>query len=278
MKNNGSQIPSVGSDELNANLNAMLKQIMGRHTSSSIAKKCGVSVSTITRIRNGENKRGISDELLHKIWMCKDTDCTIDLSTLLSANRAVSESNMQKENAAMERDLRELDSLEKQIQRNMLNSGFFIRKSNESCEIIPDIEFIPDMSFEVAFESGEKRYVFFFTQFLSKRRIERHERLNADSPDHLHFSCRHYRTVMDFRELRALHDKYKNSELVIVFNYENDFRYNASTLKQLSDTERVTLALLEYVPEMPSKSGRFIEEICLDRREKGTLSELGLIK
>lgn len=275
MKNNGTT--AAPPDELNAKLNGMLKEIMGKRTASTIAKKCGVSVSTITRIRNGENKRGISEELLHKIWMTKDDGCDIDLSTLLSVNSEVSTAYMQKENAGWDQERQELDFLERQIQKNMLNSGFFLRKTNERFEIIPEVDLFPEMSYEIAFESGEIRRVLVFTQFHTKRKLERFEKAKTEDLVYSPLSCRHYRTIMDFEELRKLHPRFENSELLIVFNYEDDFRYNAENLKKLSNRDRVSLALMHYDTERLARSGRFLEEICLDDRKQGILTELGLI-
>ncbi|MBQ4446986.1 MAG: hypothetical protein II897_01660 [Clostridia bacterium] len=82
---------------------------------------------------------------------------------------------------------------------------------------------------------------------------------------------------MDFEELRKLHPRFENSELLIVFNYEDDFRYNAENLKKLSNRDRVSLALMHYDTERIARSGIFLEEICLDDRKQGILTELGLI-
>ena len=265
-------------EELNAVLNGMLKEIMGKRTASTIAKKCGVSVSTITRIRNGENKRGISEELLHKIWLNRDSGCEIDLSRVMSVNSEMKAAYMQKETADFDQERREMELLERQIQKNLINSGVFLRKTDDSIEIIPGIELYPEMSYEIAFDNGEKRRVLIYTQFHSKRRIDQMRKRSAEDPGSVQYSCRHYRTIMDFQELRKLHSEYENSELVIVFNYDDDFAYNADVLQMLSNRDRVSLALIEYVPEKLSGSGRLLKEVCLDGRKTGIFGELDMIK
>lgn len=258
-------------DELSARLNSMIKSIMGRRTASTIAKKCGVSVSTITRIRNGENKRGIREDLLHNIWKNRDSDCDIDLSQLLSLNSDVSNAYMQKEDAKWTLENQEIDDLEKKIQKSIFNSGVFLRRVSSSYEIIPDIYLYPEMSYEIAFESGEKRHILFYTQLYSKSKIERLKKQQEEYPDYKPYTCRHYRTIMDFEELRALHKEYDNAELVIVFNHEEAFRYNIEIFKKLSNTQRVTLALID------GNIGRIQEEVCLDDRKSGVLEELKLV-
>ena len=269
--NQADNTPANNLDELNDKLNRMIKEIMGRRSATTIAKKCGVSVSTITRIRNGENKRGISEELLHKIWKSREPDCNIDLSQLMSLNSDVIDAHAEKENARWKQEQEEIEFLEKQIQKSMFNSGVFLRKVTNHYEIIPDIELYSDMSYEVAFESGEKRRILFFTQFYSKRRIEQMEERKKENPEYSRGYCRHYRTIMDFRELRALHQEYENAELVIVFNYEDSFRYNVDTLKKLSNKENIALALMDF------RFGNILEEVCLDGRKKGILKELKLV-
>ena len=253
-------------------LNSMVKRVMGRRSASTIAKRCGVSVSTITRIRNGENKRGISEELLNDIWRACDQNGDIGLSQLLTANKAVSEAYMRKENVKWDQDRKELDFLEEQIKNSMFNSGVFLRKVKGQYEIIPDVEIYPEMSYEIAFESGEKRGILFFTHFYTKRRIDQMEESKLEDPEYSRFYCRHYRTIVDFREMRTLHPEYENTELVIVFNYEDSFKYNIETLKKLSNKDNVTLALMDF------NTGRLIDEVCLDGRKKGILKELGLVK
>ncbi|MBO4407526.1 MAG: hypothetical protein J5849_07470 [Clostridia bacterium] len=269
---------TVDPEVVNVKLNGMLREIMGKRTASTIAKKCGVSVSTITRIRNGENKRGVSEALLHKIWLNREPGCEITLSELMTVNGEVSDACVQKENAGFEQDLREAEFLEKQIQKSMLNSGVFLRKTRDAYEILPGIELSPDMSYEIAFESGEKRRVLFFTEFYSRRRTEQLKKRMEKEPGIAHFSCRHYRTVMDFEEMRRLHSEYENAELVIVFNNEDDCRYNAEILQKLSDRDRVTLALIECDFDNLARSGRILKEVCLDGRKQGVLSELGMVR
>lgn len=272
------EAPTVRPEESDVRLNGMLKEIMGKRTASTIAKKCGVSVSTITRIRNGENKRGVSEELLHKIWLNREPGCEITLSELMTVNSEVSRAYVQKENAGLDRDLRETEALEKQIQKRLLNSGVFLRQTRDRYEILPGIELYPDLSYEIAFDSGEKRRVLFFTEFYSKRRTERLKSRMEKEPELVHFSCRHYRTVMDFEEMRKLHAEYENTELVIVFNLAEDYRYNVEMLSRLSDRDRVTLALIECDFDNLSGSGRLLEEACPDGRKQGVLSELGMVR
>ena len=259
-------------NELTDKFNSMMKEILGRRTASTISKQTGIAVSTITRIRNGENKRGISGPILEKLWEHRDSNCTFgDFHKAAALNTALSNAYMKKENARWNQEHQEIDFLEKQIQKSMFNSGVFLRKANSAYEIIADEVLFTDMSYEVAFENGEKRLILFCTQFHSKRRIDQIKERKKEYPESYRLNCRHYRTILEFREMRALHPEYENSELVIVYNYEDDFRYNADVLKKLSNTDRVTLALMD------SNSGRLVEEICLDGRKKGILTELDLI-
>lgn len=265
-------------DELNAKLNSMIRDVMGKRTASKIAEECGVSVSTITRIRNGENKRGISADMLNKLWKNRAKSCSIDWDELNSINTEVSDAYMKKEEDRWDKDQQEIEFLEKQIQNNIVDSGILMRKITDRFTIIPDVELYPEMAYEVALDNGERKRLFFFTQFYSNRRIEQKEKAKQEDPKLLYLSVRHYRTILEFQELRALHPEYENTELVIVYNYEDDFRYNAKTLKKLSKKGHVTLALMRFDSEKLKKSGKLLEEICLDGRKKGVLTELGLIR
>jgi transcriptional regulator with XRE-family HTH domain len=277
------QLYSVKTDDLD-NLTAafvdMIKKIMGDDSASKFAKKCGFPASTITRIRNGEIKRSVRDDTLLTIWENRDSKCKVTYDQLVAANVAISEAYLKKDNARWEQERKEVEFLENQILNNMLrpDSDFFLKKSNERFEIIPNMDLYPDMAYELAFQNGETKHVLFFTQFHSKRRIEQMEQVKKEDPQLMHYSSRHYRTIMDFQELRILHPKFTNAELVIVFNYEDDFKYNANTLKQLSKKDHVSLALMHFDFEKLSRSGRLLEEICLDGRKKGILSELNLIR
>ena len=253
-------------------LNSMIKRVMGRRSSSTIAKECGVSVSTITRIRNGEIKREINYELLDNILSVCDPNDDGLKKQLKATNKAVEEAYLRKENVKWDQDRKELDFLEEQIKNSMFNSGVFLRKVKGQYNIIPDVELYPEMSYEIAFENGEKRGILFFTHFYTKRRIDQMEERKVTDPEYSRFYCRHYRTIVDFREMRTLHPEYENTELVIVFNYEDSFRYNVDTLKKLSNKDNVTLALMDF------NTGRLIEEVCLDGRKKGIIKELGLVR
>ena len=259
-------------NELNNQLNQKIKALMKGKSASNIAKKCGVSVSTITRIRNGENKRGINTDLLRKIWKACNNSAIISLEELLTLNGDVSDAYQNKENDQWNQESQELDSLEQQIQQIIINSGVFLRKVQTPYEIIPKVVLYPDMSYEVAFDDGRKKNILFYTKFYSKRRIDRIEKVKKERPEDLiqYGDC--FRKILSFEEFRSQHKEYKDSELVIVFNYEDHFKEYAKNLKLLSNTENVTLALMDH------SSRRIYQEVCLDNRQQGILTELRLVK
>ena len=258
--------------ELNNRLNKQIKDLMKGKSASNIAKKCGVSVSTITRIRNGENKKGLNTDLLRKIWNACKNNSGISQEELLSLNDKVSDAYNNKELAESKQEYQELDDLEQKIQQIIINSGVFLRKIRSHYEIISDVFLYPDMSYEVAFDNGTKKDILFFTKFYSKRRIEGIEKYKKErGEDHINYGdC--LRRILEFNELREQHEKYKDSELVIVFNYESHFYKYAENLKLLSNKKNVTLALMDQ------NSRTIYQEICLDGRKHGILTELRLVK
>lgn len=258
--------------ELNNQLNKQIKELMKGKSASNIAKKCGVSVSTITRIRNGENKRGINTDLLRKIWKVCNKPSSISLLELLTLNGDVSDAHQNKEYDQWNQESQELESLEHQIQQIILNSEVFLRKVNKPYEIIPKVILYPDLSYEVLFDNGKKKNILFYTKFYSKRRIDRIEKVKKERPEDLiqYGDC--FRKILAFEEFRTQHKEYKDSELVIVFNYEDHFKKYAKNLKLLSNTENVTLALMDH------SSRRIYQEVCLDNRQQGILTELRLVK
>lgn len=258
--------------ELNKDLNKMIKKVMDKKTSSTIAKALGKSVSTITRIRNGEIKRGIDPEFLREIWKVCDGSNNVDLDTLLDLNRKVSDAHYQKENEKWDQDTEEIKVLEKQIQEIMVNSGVFIRKVNKPYLIIPEVELYPELSYDIAFDNGDKHSILFYTRFYSQRRIAQKEERRKEEHNFYMTYPSHLKTILEFRELRALHKEYENCELVIIFNYEAEYDDNCDILKKLSNKDNITLALMD------SSTKRIVRECCLDGRKKGLLTKLGLIK
>ena len=265
-KKESKETEAGNSEEKLNELNDLIKKVMGKRTSSSIAKECGVSVSTITRIRNGENKRGVRDKTLRQIWNCRDKNCDIDINTLLDANDAVTEAFDKKSDAEYRQEQEELDLLVRQIPNQLLNSGYFVRKISEDIEIIPGETFYPDFAYEVDFGNGDKRRLLFITQFFLKSRIgyfeNRYE--NGEQPNYRAI----YRSVLDFQEVRTSHPENESAELVLVFNYEGAFRHNVAALGSLSNKSNVTLALMDPV------SRRFKEEVRLDGTQETVLHPL----
>ena len=268
-KNNGME---NNLSELNKDLNKTIKKVMEKKTSSTIAKTLGKSVSTITRIRNGEIKRGIDPEFLRDIWKACEGTNNVDLDALLDLNRKVSDAHYQKENEKWDQDSKEITALEEQIQKIVVNSGAFIRKVNKPYIVIPEVELYPEMSFETISENGEKKSALFYTRFYSQRRIAQKEERRKEDPEFYRTYPSHLKTILEFRELRALHKEYENCELVIIFNYEAEYSDNCDILKKLSNKDNITLALMD------SSTKKIVKECCLDGRKKGILTELGLVK
>ena len=258
--------------ELNKKLNRTIKDVMGNTTSSTIAKALGKSVSTITRIRNGEIKRGIDSDFLVDIWkVCKGTN-VIDLEDLLDLNRRVSDAYMKKENEKWDQDTEEIRDLEKRLPDMMSNTDVYLKKIKKPFTIIPEVELYPDLSYDIVFEDGKKQTILFYTRFYSLRRIELKEQRKKENPEWSRVYPSFFKTILEFRELRTLHKEHENCELVIIFNYEDEYKANCDILKQLSNKDNITLALLD------SSTKRIISECPLDGREKGILSILGLVK
>ena len=250
----------IANEELSPNeqLNQLIRKLMGKRTASKIAEECNVSVSTITRIRNGENKRGIHEDLLFKIYnSCKD-NANISFEELMAANQAVLEVDRKTMDDRYRQDEIEIDHYMSCIPNNLIDSGAFIRKLNSNCNVIPGFELFYDMVYEVSLDSGEKKKVLFDTHFYSKRSIEAKEKRKENHPDATFGSPIFYRKILEFQELRVAKKEHKNSELVFVFNYVDQFNANAKYLKNLSNTKNVVLLLLD------SDTGKFTEAVTLD--------------
>lgn len=272
---NSNPFPSADAQNFHEALTSMIKAVMGKRTSSKIAEECGVNVSTITRIRKGENKRSISEDLLYKIWQSRDSRCDIPYDDLFTANQAVAENERKNDDERYEQRMRETEFLEGRISNSIQNSGQFVRSLRSELEIIPGMDFYTDLAFEIAFETGERRQVFLYNDLLTKDRIERIEKDMAADPAHSPFAwsvARIARKVLDFQELRFQNEASKNAELIVIYNYEPRFLHDHELLKKLSNTANVTTALID------SSRGRFLEERCLDEREGGLLKDLGIIQ
>ena len=249
-------------------LNGLIKKVMGKRTSSSIAKACNVSVSTITRIRNGENKHEITDRLLLDIWENRDKNCDVTQDMLRNANKAVEDAVQKKFVAESKQEQDEMDRFENQIPDQLLNSGCFVRKLNEDIEIIPGEFFRTPTAYEIEFKNGERKTLLFIMQFFSKHTIDRYEKYKLEDPQSTQYFRSYYREILVFQEVRATHSEYENAELIIVSNYEDAFRQNVAALSNLSNKTNVTLALMDPI------RGKFKEEVSLDGTEKNLLQPL----
>ena len=138
-----------------------MKALFGTRKASSISKLSGVSVSTITRIRNGENKRGISEETLQKLFKARDVDCDIDYHELSVLNTELGNAYMNKDVEKWKQDDKEIDFLLSEIKDNMFNSEVMCRIIKKQFIIIHDIELYPEMAFEVGLKSGERKTLLF---------------------------------------------------------------------------------------------------------------------
>ena len=254
-------------------LNVLIKKVMGKRTSSSIAKACGVSVSTITRIRNGENKHEITDSLLLDIWENRDKNCDVTQDMLRNANKAVEEAVQKKFDAESKQEQDEMDRFKNQIPDQLLNSGCFVRKLNEEIEIIPGESFWAPTwgaptAYEIEFKNGERKTLLFILQFYARHTIDRYEKYKLEDPQSTQYFRSYYREILVFQEVRATHSEYENAELIIVWNYEDAFRQNVAALSNLSNKTNVTLALMDPI------RGKFKEEVSLDGTEKNLLQPL----